>query len=641
MVRPKPYAYRRPPARRHPAKPPQGRKAARVGRLCRVCGGSLNRSKAWRLGAKVSLALYRKYRPSRFADVIGQDHVTEPLSNALRSGRTHHAYLFSGPRGCGKTSSARILARSLNCEKGPTPDPCGECQSCRDLVANGPGSIDVVELDAATHGLVDDARDLREKAFFSPVQGQYKIYIIDEAHQLGPGAANALLKVVEEPPPHVVFIFATTEPDKLISTIRSRTHHYPFRLVPPGILTAHLTRICESENVKVAKGVLPLVVRAGGGSVRDSLSVLGQLLAGAGDDGVTYEIAIALLGYTDSALLDDTIDALAANDAGTVFQVVDRLIEAGHEPRRFAQDLLERLRDLIVLDAAPDSAHSIMRDLPEDQIERMRGEASRFGTAALSRAADIVSEGLTQMRGATAPRLLLELICARVLLPGIDDSQRGMLARLERIERRGGIEVEAPRSAEVGAPRRTEAKTAQPSASVKKKKDDEPMRAAKSEEPAGLPAKIVPTPSGPIDLMAVRRLWPEIIENVKNRRRLTWSLISASAQVAAIDDKTLTISLVNSGARDSFTRSGSDDILREAIIDVVGIDRRVEAIIDPSAIAQGNDTSQRAKKRSEQATSVVPENEERSDDANIDEISGADLLARELGAKVIGEYESQ
>lgn len=589
----------------------------------------------------MSLALYRKYRPSRFADIIGQDHVTEPLSNALRSGRTHHAYLFSGPRGCGKTSSARILARSLNCEKGPTPDPCGECQSCRGLVANGPGSIDVVELDAATHGLVDDARDLREKAFFSPVQSQYKIYIIDEAHQLGPGAANALLKVVEEPPPHVVFIFATTEPDKLISTIRSRTHHYPFRLVPPGILTAHLAGICESENVKVAKGVLPLVVRAGGGSVRDSLSVLGQLLAGAGDEGVTYEIAIALLGYTDSALLDDTIDALAANDAATVFQVVDRLIEAGHEPRRFAQDLLERLRDLIVLDAAPDAAHSIMRDLPEDQIERMRGQAARFGSASLSRSADIVSEGLTQMRGATAPRLLLELICARVLLPGLDDSQRGMLARLERIERRGGIEVQTPKETEVVAPRRRESQTAQPTVATKSKKREEPISEPKGEADSGATVKSAPTQSGPVDLMAVRRLWPEIVENVKNRRRLTWSLISASAQVAAIDDKTLTISLVNSGARDSFTRSGSDDILREAIIDVVGIDRKVEAIIDPSAVAQGGTTSQRSTKKSEPATVAVQENEERSDDANIDEISGADLLARELGAKVIGEYESQ
>ena len=290
----------------------------------------------------MSLALYRKYRPSIFADVIGQEHVTTPLSNALESGRIHHAYLFSGPRGCGKTSSARIMARSLNCEKGPTPNPCGKCQSCTDLVANGPGSIDVIELDAATHGLVDDARDLRDKAFFAPVSSKYKIYIIDEAHQLGPGAANALLKVVEEPPPHVLFIFATTEPEKLIATIRSRTHHYPFRLVPPGILGEHLEKLCQAEGVKVEKGVIPLVVRASGGSVRDALSVLGQLLAGAGKDGVTYEIAVQLLGYTDGALLDDAIDAIGARDTATLFKTIDLLVESGHDPRRFAFDLLER-----------------------------------------------------------------------------------------------------------------------------------------------------------------------------------------------------------------------------------------------------------------------------------------------------------
>ena len=332
----------------------------------------------------MSLALYRKYRPSVFADVIGQEHVTVPLSNALESGKTHHAYLFSGPRGCGKTSSARIMARSLNCEKGPTPTPCGVCQSCKDLVANGPGSIDVIELDAATHGLVDDARELRDKAFFAPVQSEYKIYIIDEAHQLGPGAANALLKVVEEPPPHVIFIFATTEPEKLISTIRSRTHHYPFRLVPPGILTTHLEGICESEGVKVAKGVLPLVVRASGGSVRDALSVLGQLLAGAGKDGVSYEIAIQLLGFTDGALLDDAMDAIAARDGATVFKTVDRVIESGHDPRRFTQDLLERLRDLMIVDALEaTNANSILRELPDDQLERMRIQAQNIGQASL------------------------------------------------------------------------------------------------------------------------------------------------------------------------------------------------------------------------------------------------------------------
>ena len=378
----------------------------------------------------MSLALYRKYRPSTFGEVIGQEHVTEPLSNALESGKIHHAYLFSGPRGCGKTSSARIMARSLNCEKGPTPNPCGTCQSCTDLVANGPGSIDVIELDAATHGLVDDARDLRDKAFFAPVNSRYKIYIIDEAHQLGPGAANALLKVVEEPPPHVLFIFATTEPDKLISTIRSRTHHYPFRLVPPGILAAHLEKVCNSENVKVAKGVIPLVVRASGGSVRDALSVLGQLLAGAGKDGVTYEIAIQLLGYTDGALLDEAIDAMAAHDAGTLFKTIDRIIESGHDPRRFTQDFLERLRDLIIIAAVQDNASHILREFPQDQLERMRAQSNLIGTANLIRSADIVAEGLTQMRGATAPRLMLEIICGRILLPGSDDA--GLISRIER-----------------------------------------------------------------------------------------------------------------------------------------------------------------------------------------------------------------
>jgi DNA polymerase-3 subunit gamma/tau len=556
----------------------------------------------------MSLALYRKYRPSVFADVIGQEHVTVPLSNALTGDRTHHAYLFSGPRGCGKTSSARIMARSLNCEKGPTPNPCGECQSCKDLVANGPGSLDVIELDAATHGLVDDARDLRDKAFFAPVQGRYKIYIIDEAHQLGPGAANALLKVVEEPPPHVIFIFATTEPDKLIATIRSRTHHYPFRLVPPGILAAHLEKICNLEGVSVAKGVIPLVVRASGGSVRDALSVLGQLLAGAGNDGVSYDIAIQLLGFTDGALLDDAIDAIAAHDGATLFKTIDRVIESGHDPRRFTSDLLERIRDLMIVDALKDStANSILRDMPDDQMERMRNQAAHIGSANLSRAADLAAEGLTQMRGATAPRLILELICGRILLPIGDSSESGMLSRIERLERAENL---APMT------------TVHSPEPVVNKAEQAVVVAEVKENSSAKPAAVQPAPvqHGAFEITALRRAWPDVIEDVKKRRRLTWSLLSASAQVLAVDDTAITIGIVNAGARDSFIRSESDEILRKAFVDVVGIDRRIECVVDPSI-----------------DTNTPLARETRTSEAPTDKVllSGAALLAQELGAKVI------
>jgi len=556
----------------------------------------------------MSLALYRKYRPSTFSEVIGQEHVTEPLSNALESGKIHHAYLFSGPRGCGKTSSARIMARSLNCQKGPTPNPCGQCQSCKDLVANGPGSIDVIELDAATHGLVDDARDLRDKAFFAPVSSRYKIYIIDEAHQLGPGAANALLKVVEEPPPHVLFIFATTEPEKLISTIRSRTHHYPFRLVPPGILATHLEKVCESEGIKVAKGVIPLVVRASGGSVRDALSVLGQLLAGAGKSGVTYEIAIQLLGYTDGALLEEAIDAMAARDGATLFKAIDRVIESGHDPRRFTQDFLERLRDLIIVGAVEESASQILREIPEDQLQRMRAQASIIGTANLIRSADIVAAGLTQMRGATAPRLMLELICGRILLPGSDDV--GLISRIERLELRENISVSQSVAAKVETLKATPVKES--TKEVVKEEVKAPIRAA-------APTPNANKPTGPIDAAALRRFWPDVIENVKKRRRLTWSLLSSSAQVLSVDEKAITIGIINAGARDSFTRSGSDEILRAAFVDVTGLDLKIECVVDASA------------------NSSAPSARTSEDPSDADQMSGQELLMRELGAQIISE----
>ncbi|MFP3580004.1 DNA polymerase III subunit gamma and tau [Arthrobacter sp. SIMBA_036] len=384
----------------------------------------------------VTTALYRRYRPDSFADVIGQEHVTEPLMTALRKNRVNHAYLFSGPRGCGKTTSARILARCLNCAEGPTDTPCGKCPSCIELARGGSGSLDVIEIDAASHGGVDDARDLRERATFAPIRDRYKIFIIDEAHMVTSAGFNALLKIVEEPPEHIKFIFATTEPDKVIGTIRSRTHHYPFRLVPPEPLLKYLEVLCQQENVPVAPGVLSLVIRAGGGSVRDTLSVLDQLMAGAGPNGLAYDLAVALLGYTDASLLDDVVDAIAAADAPTVFKAVDRVIQTGHDPRRFVEDLLERFRDLIIVQAMPESAQAILRGMPADQIARMRNQATNLGAAELSRAADVTNTALTEMTGATSPRLHLELLCARILLPSAEQTERGIAARIDRVERR-------------------------------------------------------------------------------------------------------------------------------------------------------------------------------------------------------------
>lgn len=365
----------------------------------------------------MTTALYRRYRPDTFDQVIGQEHVTEPLKAALRANRVTHAYLFSGPRGCGKTTSARILARCLNCAQGPTDTPCGQCESCRELATGGPGSLDVVEIDAASHGGVDDARDLRERATFAPVRDRYKIFIIDEAHMVTNQGFNALLKLVEEPPEHVKFVFATTEPERVIGTIRSRTHHYPFRLVPPDVLGPYLTTLCAEEHIGVGEGVLTLVMRAGGGSVRDTLSVLDQLMAGAIDGQVSYQTAVALLGYTDSALLDQSVDALAGGDGAAAFRVVERMVESGHDPRRFVEDLLQRLRDLLIIAVAGDGARDVLADTPQDQFERMQRQAQNWGPHGLSRAADLTDEALRAMTGATSPRLQLELLVGRILVP--------------------------------------------------------------------------------------------------------------------------------------------------------------------------------------------------------------------------------
>ncbi|MCK6212501.1 DNA polymerase III subunit gamma and tau [Georgenia sp. EYE_87] len=439
----------------------------------------------------MSQALYRRYRPETFQEVIGQEHVTEPLMAALRADRANHAYLFSGPRGCGKTTSARILARCLNCEQGPTDTPCGTCPSCVELARGGPGSLDVVEIDAASHNGVDDARELRERASFAPARDRYKIFILDEAHMVSSQGFNALLKLVEEPPAHIKFIFATTEPDKVIGTIRSRTHHYPFRLVPPEQLLAYLEQLCASEGVRVGGGVLPMVVRAGGGSVRDTLSVLDQLLAGAQETGLDYERAVALLGYTDSALLDDVVDSLAARDGASLFRVVDRVIETGHDPRRFVEDLLQRLRDLVVIAMAGDHAAAALRGVPADQLERMRTQAHHLGAAQLSRAADLVNDALTEMSGATSPRLQLELLCARLLLPGADEGDAGYGARLDRLERQivdGGATL-----APAGVPPAAAPPAAAPPAATPQRTPAAPPAAA----PAA-PAAAAPTAAAPV-----------------------------------------------------------------------------------------------------------------------------------------------
>jgi DNA polymerase-3 subunit gamma/tau len=548
----------------------------------------------------VSTALYRRYRPETFADVIGQEHVTEPLMQALRAGRVHHAYLFSGPRGCGKTTSARILARCLNCAQGPTPQPCGACDSCVALARGGPGSVDVIEIDAASHGGVDDARDLRERASYGPAQSRYKVYIIDEAHMVTPQGFNALLKIVEEPPEHVKFVFATTEPEKVIGTIRSRTHHYPFRLVPPTRLQDYMEQLCAAEGVAVAPGVLSFVVRAGGGSVRDSLSVLDQLIAGSGDEGLTYESAAALLGFTDGELLDAVVDAFAAGDAASVFTQVDRVIETGLDPRRFVEDLLERLRDLIVVAAVPDGAASVLRAHPQDQIERMRQQAAAFGPGALSRAADIVNAGLTEMTGATAPRLQLELICARVLLPGAS-GESGYAARLDRLERRlevGGAPSPAPpREAGRLEPAAVEPATAEPAAvepataastpavapgdvaALAAGPHADPMPVVK-QEPAAVSAA-PPAAAGAIDVAAIRRAWPDVLTKLFSLKRTSWTFVSEHAQVLEFDGRRLLLGISTVGLANTFRRGQHAELVRQALIDVLGVDAQVEGVPTP------------------------------------------------------------
>ena len=583
----------------------------------------------------MALALYRKYRPGSFAEVKGQGHVTGPLQQALRNGRIHHAYLFSGPRGCGKTSSARILARSLNCEQGPTPDPCGVCDSCVALAPNGPGSLDVVEIDAASHGGVDDARDLRERAFYAPISSRYKVYIIDEAHMVSQQGFNALLKLVEEPPDYLRFVFATTEPEKVLQTIRSRTHHYPFRLMPRTELTRLLEEVVAAEGIAVDPAVLPLVVRAAAGSARDGLSILDQVMASAGADGVTREAAAGLLGVTPDTLLDDVVDAFAAGDGAAVFATVDEVMEGGHDPRRFAQDVLERLRDLVVLDAVPDAGAKGLLDCPQEELDRMSRQAAALGSAGLSRAADLFHAGLTEMRGTTAPRLLLELVCARVLLPAASSDDAAVISRVERLERRleiAGPPAAAPPSTSASrtppappAPRPEHAldlaPTPVPAPAPTRAPDPVPARPRQSapagstlpaaSRPQGPPAGSWPTtaalgapapPAGPdaadpaagptsaplpagsdpaavggLDAVALRRSWDAVLGHVKAVKKTAWMQLD-NAQVVSVEGHTLTLSFAHAGTMRAFQSGASPDFARDALKEVLGVDLQITCV---------------------------------------------------------------
>ncbi|MBI3225099.1 MAG: DNA polymerase III subunits gamma/tau [Mycolicibacterium cosmeticum] len=572
------------------------------------------------------MALYRKYRPASFAEVVGQEHVTAPLSTALSAGRINHAYLFSGPRGCGKTSSARILARSLNCEQGPTPTPCGVCDSCVALAPNGPGNVDVVELDAASHGGVDDTRELRDRAFYAPAQSRYRIFIVDEAHMVTTAGFNALLKIVEEPPDHLIFVFATTEPEKVLPTIRSRTHHYPFRLLAPKTMRGLLERICHDEGVTVDDAVYPLVIRAGGGSPRDSLSVLDQLVAGADGNRVVYQRALSLLGATDVALIDDAVDALTAGDAAALFGAVESVIDAGHDPRRFAIDLLERFRDLIVLQAVPDAADRGVVDAPVDVLERMREQAHRLGSATLARYAEVVHAGLGEMRGATAPRLLLEVVCARLLLPSASDTESALLQRIERIETRLDVSVPnselnppppVPVTRQFVRPSRTDQEPQAPEAESAPVPEPtpvpapvprpepvpepvpepspapepvpvapEPVPVAPEPVPVPAPAAVVPpapTPEavavGEPDAAAVRSMWNTVREKVNGRSKALNAML-ADAIVRTVDGGTLVLSHPAPSLVKRIAESKNAEIIRESLKDALGVDWQVQCVPD-------------------------------------------------------------
>ena len=640
----------------------------------------------------MSLALYRTYRPARLADVVGQEHITAPLARALDNDRVHHAYLFSGPRGCGKTSTARIMARSLNCEQGPTSEPCGSCQSCVDLAAGGPGSIDVIELDAASHGGVDDTRDLRERAMFAPASSRYKIYIIDEAHMVSTAGFNALLKLVEEPPEHVRFIFATTDPDKVLTTIRSRTHNYAFRLVGNKDLQQLLVSICEAEGVSAEPAALSLVARAGAGSVRDSLSILGQVIAGSGTGVVTYAEVAGQLGVTESDVLDATIEAIANRDGAALFDVVEGVVDSGHEPRRFVSDLLERMRDVIVVQSVPDAVQRGLVDTTDDEAQQIVAHAELLGPAEASRAADVISRSLGELRGATAPRLRLEIMAARLLVPSAERSDVGALARIEHLEKAlasgaRGVEATPPTQAATEAPTdvaveatpktppKTPTQASTTSTTPRKSKTATKASAAPpppkisavapstamdadaehNEAGAGSPdgadvadssgtlgapvhdaepatrASTVNAADSDITLEGFVTMWPAVMETL-SRTRVAWMLFNDSRPVSW-SDGVLAVAVNSPGKVANAASSGHDEKLRAAIADTLKVDLRIDVVVASTANVSASGTS------GANSSSNDPADAPSVDDVNVDDISGVDLVMREMGATQIGEIE--
>jgi DNA polymerase III subunit gamma/tau len=609
----------------------------------------------------MSLALYRKYRPGSFAQVIGQEHVTGPLTRALDTDRIHHAYLFTGPRGCGKTSSARIMARSMNCAQGPTSTPCGVCQSCIDLAPNGPGSIDVIEIDAATYRGIDDAKELRERAIYAPVNSTYKIYIIDEAHQLTRDAFNVLLKLVEEPPPHLRFIFATTEPDKIIPTLRSRTHHYPFRLVSAKVLQEHLQGLCESEGIKAEPAAVALVARAGAGSVRDSQSVLGQVIAGAGPEGVTYAETVSQLGFTDETLLTRVVDAIATGNGSEIFTLIDEVVSSGHEPRRFATDLLERLRDMVIVTQIADATTSGLFDLPQEQIEDIARQAALFTPAQLVRVADLVSAGLSELRGAAAPRLQLELLAARLIT---DEVTTDLAARVSRLEQGGVVQsvrpsavkarqqeaaatesvapvsneatavettpTEVPNSAEAPAPQIVASPPTRPTATARKAPAPVKPSQVKAEVPAPVPPEQAqeagPVAGSQVTIELIDGNWANILQEITSTRKVAGLVMIGTKPLSLTADGMLAVGFPNDGACKNFVGSPTVALLQTAIKKIVGANLRIDAFVDSSL-------SQKVAKREPE---IVADSESDSDEVS-NPASAIDIVTSMLGGQVISD----